>query len=67
MKAPGQQSFTTVTETKMHQQLEQYRKKYPETLYVKIIFPDDSGLSYNEAWGFTSQLHKKYDYYYHKK
>jgi hypothetical protein len=33
-------------------------------LYVKVIFPENAGLSYNEAWKFTSDLHKKYDYYF---
>jgi len=64
MKLPHQQDFQVVTESKMHQQLQQQKKKHPKTLYVKIIFPEDSGLSYNEAWGFTSDLHNKYDYYY---
>jgi len=67
MKLPKQKGFRVVTETKMHQQLKQYKKQHPKTLYVKIIFPEDSGLSYNEAWGFTSELHNKYDYYYQKK
>lgn len=33
-------------------------------LYIKVIFPENSGLSYNEAWSFTSHLHKNYDYYF---
>ena len=33
-------------------------------LYVKVIFPENSGLSYNEAWEFTSHLHSNYDYYF---
>lgn len=64
MKLPGENEFKPVTESYMHQQLQQLKKKYPKTLYIKIIFPEDSGLSYNEAWGFTSDLHNKYDYYY---
>ena len=64
IKLPNEKDFRTVSETKMHQQLSQAKKKYPKTLYVKIIFPENSGLSYNEAWGFTSELHNKYDYYY---
>jgi hypothetical protein len=31
---------------------------------VKVIFPENSGLSYNEAWEFTSHLHGNYDYYF---
>jgi hypothetical protein len=33
-------------------------------LYVKVIIPEDSGLTYNEAWAFTSHLHGSYDYYF---
>ena len=66
IKLPGEKEFKAVNETSMHRQLRKFKKKYPKTLYVKIIFPDNSGLSYNEAWGFTSELHNKYDYYYQK-
>jgi hypothetical protein len=31
---------------------------------VKIIIPEDSGLSYNQAWVFTRDMLNKYDYYY---
>jgi len=48
----------------MHQRLAALKKQYPKTLYVKIIFPEDSNLSHTEAWGFTNELHKKYDYYF---
>ena len=30
---------------------------------MKVIIPEDSGLSYNEAFRFTTELHGKYDYY----
>ena len=33
-------------------------------LYVKIIIPENSGLTYNEAWNFMRNLLVKYDYYY---
>ena len=64
MKLPGQNEFKAVTESAMHQQLQQLKKKYPKTLYIKIIFPEDSGLSYNEAWTFTQDILTTYDYYY---
>jgi hypothetical protein len=32
-------------------------------LYVKVIIPDNSGLSYNEAWRFTNDMLTRYDYY----
>jgi hypothetical protein len=31
---------------------------------VKVIIPEDSGLSYNEAWTFTQDILTSYDYYY---
>ena len=29
-----------------------------------VVSPDDSGLSYNEAWDFTKGILSQYDYYY---
>ncbi len=64
IKLPGENSFKTVSESLMHKELVALKEKVDKKLYVKIIFPEDSGLSYNEAWSFTNQLHKKYDYYF---
>jgi hypothetical protein len=30
---------------------------------VKVVIPEESGLSYNEAWKFTFTLLEQYDYY----
>ena len=35
-----------------------------DELYVKVVIPDDSGLTYNEAWDFTKTVLTDYDYYY---
>jgi len=32
----------------------------------KSIIPEESGLTYNEAWGFMKKILEKYDYYYQK-
>lgn len=64
IKLPSEKVFAEINETALHARLAELKKKYANILYIKIIFPEDSGLSYNEAWGFTSELHKKYDYYY---
>lgn len=48
----------------MHQRLAELKKAHPGKLYIKIIIPADSGLSYNEAWSFMKSLLEKYDYYY---
>ena len=47
----------------LERELSTLKKRYPNQLYVKIIIPEDSGLSYNEAWEFTKDVLDKYDYY----
>jgi chromosome segregation ATPase len=58
-----EESYQTVNRKQLHQQLSELKEKYAGKLYVKVIIPDDSGLSYNEAWGFTFDVLNKYDYY----
>jgi hypothetical protein len=43
------------------------KNKLKDKLYVKIIIPEESGLSYNEAWSFTKDILSRYDYYYQEK
>jgi len=57
-------SFTTVSLAQMKSQLESAKQKYGKQLYVKVIIPENSGLSYNEAWRFTNDMQRAYDYYY---
>jgi len=57
IKDAGEDDYRVVT------QLADLKKRYGSNLYVKLIIPDDSGLSYNEAWGFTFDVLNKYDYY----
>ncbi len=56
--------YKTVSTKELHKALGKLKKKHGTDLYVKIIIPNNSGLSYNEAWRFTSNLQKKYDYYF---
>jgi len=63
IKDAGEDDYRVVTRTQLHQQLADLKKRYGSNLYVKLIIPDDSGLSYNEAWGFTFDVLNKYDYY----
>lgn len=39
-------------------------KEYENGLYVRVIFPENAGLSYDEAWEFTSHVHRNFDYYF---
>ncbi len=63
-KDSGQENYTIVTKKQLHRKLAKLRKKYPEKLYIKIIIPKESGLTYNEAWTFMKGTLHKYDYYY---
>ena len=63
-KDSGQENYTVVTKKQLHRKLTKLRKKYPKKLYIKIIIPKESGLTYNEAWAFMKGTLHKYDYYY---
>lgn len=66
-REPTDPGFTPVSRAELDQRLARLRADHPEGLYVKIIFPEDSGLSYSEAWRFTNELHRRYDYYYQER
>ncbi len=55
--------FRRISRDKLDSALAALKATRPEGLYIKIIFPDSSGLTFNEAWSFTSDLHSRYDYY----
>ena len=56
--------FQTLDKAGLESELDALKQRYPDQLYVKIIFPENSGLTYTEAWSFTTELLRKYDYYY---
>ncbi|NOQ89611.1 MAG: hypothetical protein GQ549_01550, partial [Gammaproteobacteria bacterium] len=63
-KDSGQENYTLVTKKELHKKLAILKKKHPKKLYIKIVIPKKSGLTYNEAWTFMRGLLQKYDYYY---
>jgi chromosome segregation ATPase len=66
IKDAGEKDYSVVTRKELHRRLSKLKDDYSGNLYVKLIIPDDSGLSYNEAWGFTLDILDKYDYYHQK-
>ncbi|MCU7905928.1 MAG: hypothetical protein KZQ76_08720 [Candidatus Thiodiazotropha sp. (ex Epidulcina cf. delphinae)] len=62
-KGPGEPAFNSISRTGLEQNLTRLKQE-DDDLYIKVIIPKKSGLSYNEAWSFTNHLHRKYDYYY---
>ena len=66
-KDSGDSSYTEVSEKQLHEKLAKLKKKYPKKLYIRIIIPEKSGLTYSEAWNFMLGILQKYDYYYQDK
>jgi len=60
----GETQGQEVDRIDLHRRLAALKERYGYDLYVKIVIPDDSGLSYNEAWDFTKDILSRYDYYY---
>lgn len=60
----GEGSYQSISRTQLDKVLTRLVGEHENGLYVKVIFPENSGLSYNEAWEFTSHLHSNYDYYF---
>jgi hypothetical protein len=63
-KDAGDENYSIVTEQELHSKLAALKKKHPKKLYIKMIIPEESGLSYSEAWSFMKELLNRYDYYY---
>lgn len=55
--------YETISRSELEQRLTRLKAEKPNGLYVRVVFPENSGLAYNEAWRFTSELHARYDYY----
>ncbi|MEW7986266.1 MAG: hypothetical protein AB2803_10410 [Candidatus Thiodiazotropha sp.] len=62
-KGPEDSRFSSISRKQLEQNLSRL-KRQEDNLYVKVIIPKNSGLSYNEAWSFTNHMHQNYDYYY---
>ena len=57
------EDYRSVNADQLNKRLAKLKDTYAGNLYVKVIIPEDSGLSYSEAWNFTYNLLQKYDYY----
>jgi chromosome segregation ATPase len=56
--------YINVSRKQLERKLLSMKNKHGTNLYVKVIIPENSGLSYNDAWKFTSAMQKSYDYYF---
>ncbi len=60
----GGDQWVEMSRIEMFRRLGALKDRLGDELYIKIVIPDDSGLSYNEAWGFTKTVLTEFDYYY---
>jgi len=63
-KTMEEDDYEKLNRKELDKRLSALKDEYAGQLYVKVIIPKDSGLSYNEAWGFTQDILTSYDYYY---
>ncbi|MFT5399449.1 MAG: chromosome segregation ATPase [Planctomycetota bacterium] len=63
-RQPGDEGFSQLSLEEVERRLTKLKQEFGEDLYVKIMIPEDSGLTYNEAWDFMRNLLVKFDYYY---
>lgn len=63
-KETEQGEYRTLTRRQLDERLSKLKAAHPGQLYVKLVIPEDSGLSYTEAWTFTQDILTAYDYYY---
>jgi len=63
-KGVGSDTFEEINRQQLDEKLGRLKMQFKDKLYVKVIIPEKSGLSYNEAWNFTRDILSRYDYYY---
>ncbi len=64
IKRPDDTESSQVTRSELDSTLQGLKDEFGKSLYTKIVVPDNSNLSFNEAWGITWEILRKYDYYY---
>ena len=64
LKDVGADAWEPLDRDALYARLGALKERLGDDLYVKVVIPDDSGLSYNEAWDFTKDVLSRFDYYY---
>lgn len=63
-KDAGDKAYRTMSKKELHTILARLKKEHKKKLYIKLVIPKESGLTYSEAWNFMKDVLEKYDYYY---
>lgn len=59
----GDTKTRSISLASLHKELSKLKKKHGKKLYIKLIYPEGSDLSFNEAWKFSQEILNTYDYY----
>jgi len=65
-KTQDNKKYQKISVKKLDANLKQLVITHKKGLYVRVIIPKKSGLSYNEAFSLTQHVHHDYDYYFKK-
>ena len=63
LREPRETQARNVNEQQLHRSLTALKSVYGKRLYTKILFPREAELSQKDAWRFTHQILRQYDYY----
>ena len=63
LKPPGSDP-QPVERAELNERLFALKKRYPDSLFIRVVLPADSLATARESWEFTRELLDKYDYYY---
>ena len=63
LRETGETQARNVNEQELHRALTALKSVYGKRLYTKILFPHEAELSQKDAWRFTHQILRRYDYY----
>jgi len=64
LQEPGSTTPESVTKGELDNRLGRLKARLGRDLYTRVVIPEDSNLSHNEAWRFTQEILNNYDYYY---
>ena len=57
-------AYEEVTRTELMKRLQKLKESKENGLYIRVVFPEDAGLTFKEAFELTNKLHKEFDYYF---
>ena len=64
LQQPNETEPDIVTKSELDQKLTALKERHGLDLYTRVIIPENSNLSHDEAWRFTQEVLNRYDYYY---